>query len=133
MFPLNSNAHCVTEQCYCRGKVNFAYSFRAVTTNVDLRFGLWNSQKQSSTVGFEPTTSGLEVRRAIHCATRTTRITSDHRVEFERFRWLPYGVIISYILWLADVKLKAILKENRSSHVMMHDHESTGSKRKLKV
>ena len=32
-------------------------------------FGYEN--KNASTVGFEPTTSGLEVRRAIHCATRT--------------------------------------------------------------
>ena len=36
---------------------------------VKICFGYEN--KNASTVGFEPTTSGLEVRRAIHCATRT--------------------------------------------------------------
>ena len=30
-----------------------------------------NLQQNTSPVGLEPTTSGLEVRRAIHCATET--------------------------------------------------------------
>ena len=66
------------------GKVNFAYIVLRISQHsrsmqliyADLgsqKLGLWIAQNQSSTVGFEPTTSGLEVWRAIHCATRTTQ------------------------------------------------------------
>ena len=37
-----------------------------------------NKKARSSPVGLEPTTSGLEVRRAIHCATETSVRCMDY-------------------------------------------------------
>ena len=45
----------------------------------------FGSLKNLPPVGLEPTASGLEVRRAIHCATRAHNLTSHH------------GIVISYL------------------------------------
>ena len=48
-------------------RIELMHSFHIVISH-DLRE---RGKKNASLVGLEPTTSGLEVRRAIHCATGT--------------------------------------------------------------
>ena len=45
--------------------------------------------KTSSPVGFEPTTSGLEVQRAIHCAMGTMK-EEDSILKLDQLVLMPY-------------------------------------------
>ena len=45
--------------------------FVALTKNISSISSKDKKEKKSSPAGFEPATSGLEVQRAIHCATGT--------------------------------------------------------------
>ena len=56
--------------------------------------------KTSSSAGFEPATSGLEVRRAIHCATKTT-ISSKFYLTFSASLMSVGGVKVSIVAFQA--------------------------------
>ena len=83
-FLCNYNYHCfslfdkflvVGKKKSCRRSFgsSFAWNTNSFWYNkVNFRNKLKQRKPKSSSAGFEPATSGLEVQRAIHCATRTS-------------------------------------------------------------
>ena len=71
----------------------------------------WSGKEMSSLVGFEPTTFGLEVRRAIHCATETLLSIQNNYLGFSyhflrigkgknMFKWMVLYNILIHVEWI---------------------------------
>ena len=83
-FLSNYNYHCiflfhkflvVRKKKSCRRSFGSSFAWntdRFWYNKVNFRNKLKQLKPKSSSAGFEPATSGLEVQRAIHCATRTS-------------------------------------------------------------
>ena len=65
LYQLSYREWCYIMESYCHSHLNCDLSY----LNEDAPF-----KTVTSPVGLEPTASGLEVRRAIHCATGTTKL-----------------------------------------------------------